>query len=263
MADDVKTQEEKAEDKPDEQKPVEEQKPDAETQQPETDPHPLEPGGKRFAEVYARMRDSQREADELRQRVATLEQGQQKPAQPKESWYTPEQLQAAVDTGRISNAQMMDQLAWQRAELKARDLMQQQSTAQRQSEALSEVERYIEKVPALADPTSTELKRVATAAREIAAEMGRQIADPVVQRRALRETYGSLEKLSAVRKVQSEAQRNADTHTESSPGAGVVSQRKDPLKDVPQMYKDHWKRLGYTQARMEEEAKFIKPRRQR
>ena len=54
---------------------------------------------------------------------------------------------------------------------------------------------------------------------------------------------------------------NADTHAETTGGGGRDTKSgKDPLKDVPQRYIDHWTKKGYTREAMLAEAQFIKPR---
>lgn len=232
----------------------------------EPEPHPLEPGGRRFSEVYGEMKDARREAQDLRERLARLEgaqAAQQRPAQqPQAQFYTAEQLQAAVDRGVITPAKMSEQLAWQQTQLSEQRLRQQIEQESKAKEAYREVESYIDKVPALRKQDSPEMLRVAREAREIADEMGRHINDPVVQRRALRAVFGSLEQVSKVTRAPERGNSNRDTGT-SGLGGVAASAKKDPLKGVPQHYIDHWKRMRYTPEQMAEEAKYIKPRRSR
>lgn len=226
--------------------------------------HPLEPGGKRFAEVYGEMKDARREAQELRERLARVEgQIQSRPEPAKEpTFYTHQQLQMAVDQGKITPGQMSDQLAWQRAQEMRRDIERTQVENERKRTAVSEINQYIEKIPSLMTSGSPEFNRVARAAREIAEETGKSMDDPVVQRRALREAFGTIDKVTAIKRATDmpRGQNNMDT-TPSGGGSIAAGGKVDPLRNVPQVFKDHWKRLGYTQERMIEEAKFIKPRR--
>lgn len=247
---------------------VEETVDDTKVDETVEDPHPLDPGGKRFSEVYGEMKDARREAQDLRERLAKLEghvQAVTKPEKPADQFYSAEQLQAMVDAGRISPAKMADQLSWQRGEMVKREMTQQRVVEDRRKDALSEVNQYVDKLPNLLNPSSSEFTRVARAAREIASDMDRTVDDPVVQRRALRETFGSLDKLTKAASVRESSRVNADTHAETrgSGGVGGVNKGpgKDPLKDVPQHYKDHWKRLGYTPEQMAQEAGYIRPRR--
>ena len=232
------------------------------------DPHPLDPGGKRFAEVYGEMKEARREAQDLRDRLSRMEgavaQQQAKPVPQQPVTYTSAQLQAAVDTGKITPAQMADQLAWQRAKESEAALEYRLEAKRRNETALNEINQYVEKIPSLRSASSPEFAKVATVAREIAEELGKSVDDPLVQKRALREAFGTLERLTKVKEVAGTARglTNMDSETRGSSGVNTNT-KADPLKDVPQMYKDHWKKLGYTQAQMESEAKFIKPRRVR
>lgn len=232
----------------------------------EDEPHPLDPGGKRFSEVYGEMKDARREAQELRERLARLEGEVQatKPAdKPAERMYTPEEMQALVDAGRITPMKATQQIAWQQAELKAREERQQRQVEDRQRVALNEVNQYVDKLPGLRNSSSPEFAKVARIAQDIADDMGKPTSDPIVQRRACREAFGSLERLAKAATVRETTRQNADTHVETSGGGGSVTttSTKDPLKDVPQHYKDHWKRLGYSQQQMIDEAQYLRPRR--
>ncbi len=246
---------------PTETPPAEPETP-AEVNEPE--PHPLDPGGKRFAEVYGEMKEARRDAQDARERLARIEGQLAAKPQPKPAQiYTSAQLQAAVDTGKITPAQMSDQLAWQRAREAEINIERRLEDKQRNSAALNEINQYVDKIPALMQSNSPEFRKVAAIANEIASEMGRNVDDPLVQKRALREAMGSLEQISKVRSIVG-ASRNADTGTETRSGGGQsTTTTSDPLKDVPQMYKDHWNKLGYTKEQMLSEAKFIKPRRTR
>jgi hypothetical protein len=233
----------------------------------ETEPHPLEPGGRRFSEVYGEMKDARREAGELRERLARVE-GQLTAQQPKPAvaqHYTEAQLQAAVDTGKITPAQMASQISWQHNQNMAVEIERKAEIKQRNQSALNEINQYVDKVPSLMQTSSPEFIKVSQAAREIAAEWGREVTDPLVQRRALREAMGNLEQLTRVKSAANTPRgaNNMDGENRGSNGQTNSSGKPDPLKDVPQMYKDHWKRLGYDQKRMVEEAAFIKPRRAR
>ncbi len=235
----------------------------------ETDltPHPLEPGGKRFAEVYGEMKDARREAGDLRERLSRLE-GQMsvaKPPTPAPQHYTEAQLQAAVDTGKITPAQMASQISWQHNQNMAAEIERRSELKARNQSALNEINEYVNKVPALMQTSSPEFAKVSQAAREIAAEMGKEVTDPIVQRRACREALGSLEQVTRFRKVADTARGNSNMDGENRGSNGQTNNagKPDPLKDIPQMYKDHWKRLGYTQEQMVKEAAFIKPRRVR
>ncbi len=232
-----------------------------ETAPVEAEPQPLDPGGKRFSEVYRERMDYAREAEALREENARLRASSQAPPPPpkNEAWYTPDQLQAAVDRGQISPALMADQLAWQRAELKSREDNQRRELAQRHSESLSEINRYIDKIPALTQPGSPELVKVGRAATEIARDMGLDAKDLRVQKLALKQVYGSVDKVVAKVANREASRVNADVHAETSPGGTTTQPKADPFKNVPQYMIDHWDRIKTPMKQRLEELKYVKP----
>jgi len=205
----------------------------------------------RFKEVYARMKQAEAREADLLGRINRLETAA-KPVQPQESFYTADQLQGFVDAGRMTQLQAADRLAYQRATAGSRATIQIQAQERVNEQALSEVNRYLEKMPSLGNVGSSEFQAVSAAAHAYSAEVGWPVTDPRVQRRALRETFGPLEKVAKV-------ERRETPHSESGGGGGSTptSPTTNPLKGVSQAYLDFWKKRGYTQKQMEEEAKYI------
>ena len=231
---------------------------------PDPPAHPLAPGGVRFEEVYREAKQAKSENQDLRERLARLEGAAAvKPAAEAPKFYTPQQLQGMVDRAEITPAIMADQLAWQRASEARRATLDDVKTYERAQGALREVEQYLAKLPALHDRSSSDFTRVAQAARDIAQDTGREVSDPVVQRLALRATYGPLDRLAAAAQTREAARQQTDPFAESGGGGGQHASTPTPLKDVPKEYLEHWKTLGYTQAQMIEEAAFVRrtPRR--
>lgn len=228
---------------------------------PDPEPvHPLAPGGQRFEEVYARMKQADDRAARAEGEVQALRQ-QLRPSQVPVV-YTADQLQAAVDRGQITPMQAADLLSRQNSAAMAAQTIQAQTFAAKTQSALTEVNQYMEKMPALANALSPEFQKVAKAAYEIADEVGLPVQDPRVQRRALRETFGTLDRIAAAAKAQDSSRAASLPHTEAGPGAGGTAPAPkpggtNPLKDVPPAYLEFWKKRGYTQKQMEDEAKYI------
>lgn len=224
--------------------------------------HPLQPGGVRFEEVVREKNTYKAETESLRERLARLE-GQMAatrestPAQPATQFYTPEQLQAAVDTAKITPAQMAAQLAWQAKETAKREMKTEFAADQRRGSALSEVNQYIEKIPALGNQSSQEFAKVRRSAFEIADEMGLDVTDPRVQRRALRETFGTLDRVAQTTRLRDFDRQHADTSIETQGGGGGRTQAADPLKNVPKALMDHWKSRGYSTEQMNKELAYV------
>lgn len=244
----------------DELEPIEPEVP--EEQPEETEVHPLEPGGQRFSKVYADMQEAQREAARLREELAAARAAAKppEPAKPPATFYTVQQLEKMVADGTVTLAQAQDQLEWQREQKLLATV--EKKTAEREilTSANREVDEYLKLVPGLNDPTSKPFREVASASQEIAQETGLDIRDPRVIKRALRETLGKLDTVKT-RYQDREAERKG-----ASPPADVGARRPetngakvDPLKNVPKMYLDHWKRLGYDEKQMREEAQYITP----
>ena len=87
------------------------------------------------------------------------------------------------------------------------------------------------------------------------------LAAPVQQRRALREVYGTLDRITQANTDRESSRRASLPHVESTPGGtrNPVSQKVDDAwkKDVPERYFEFWKKQGYSEARMKDEAKYI------
>lgn len=226
----------------------------------ERKPHPLEPGGPRFEEVYRKLKDSERREDDLRRQLSETKPAP-KPEAAQPQYYTQDQLQALLDAGRITPAQMAGQLALQSKELAKQEIKQELRQDTARSSALSEVNDFMAKVPALNDQSSDEFRRVARAAYEIADETGLDVRDPRVQRRALREALGPVDKLTKVSAAREFSREHADTFAERGGGGGSQTRKADPLKDIPQTQKDHWTARGKTKEEQVELAKFWRPRR--
>ena len=116
--------------------------------------HPLAPGGKRFEQVYAESKRHQREAEELRNKLAALEA--ERTQQPEE--YTREQLAQAVALGTITQTQADKQIDEQnkrkiKAELK-HDLEKESAEATREMALSRGIYAYVQAEPALQIPGS-------------------------------------------------------------------------------------------------------------
>ena len=172
-------------------------------------------------------------------------------------FYTADQLQAAVDSGRITPAKMAEQLAWQAKETAKREIKTEWQTDQRRSSAVSEVNQYLDKIPALGTPGSPEHARVRRAAVEIADDMGLDLSDPRVQRLACRQALGTLDRIAKTSDLREFDRKHADTHVETQGGGGTRQPSSDPLKHVPKALMDHWKKLNYSPERMKGELPYI------
>lgn len=220
--------------------------------------HPLEPGGERFTEVYAQWKAAERALQAKDQEIAAMRQQAQSAAPPPQPFYTEQQLQSWVDAGQITQAKMAAQLAWQAKEQAKQELKQELLVEKRMTSAADEVRQYMDAVPALLNESSREHAQVKRIALDIADDLGRSIQDPVVQRRALREVYGSLDRVKASGGAVDHMRRSELPPIDAPGGGRESTQRTDTgLKGVPAHYVKHWERLNYTPEQMAEEAKWI------
>lgn len=221
------------------------------------EPHPLQDGGKRFKQVNDQKKEAQRERDAAIAARAALEtearmlreqleavQRQQPPASAPKP-LSRQDIHAAVQNGEIDTFRAAELIA----DVVARESEQRTLAALAQREkvqaASTEVQAYMTRVPALADRTSDEFQRVATAAQELAADMGRTVADPVVQRRALQIALGPLERFTAKAKAEGYDRRTADPGGVLPAGGGPAQPpAKDPLKGAPRAFVDYWAGQG-------------------
>lgn len=232
---------------------------------PQETPHPLQPGGARFEEVYARMK----QAEDRAARVEGMYQqalNQSRPQPQGPQYVDPNQLQALVDQGRITPMQAADILSKQNAHIAATQIttqtVQLQGLATKLQGAKAEVDQYLTKLPALRDNTSQEFQRVAEEAYRLSDDMGLPVTDLRVQRAALRAAYGSIDRLTNNAQTREQSRGASLPHVETRPAGGAAPRggqapSNDPLKDVDPTYLKFWESKGYSRERMIDEAQYI------
>ncbi len=224
------------------------------------EPHPLAEGGARFNEVYARMK----QAEERATRMEGMLAAQQRPQQPQQQQvYNAAQLQVMVDRGQVTPMEASDYLAQLHARAQALQtttaaIQMQQLNAKVQA-AAEEVNTFISKVPSLRDTNSAEFQKVAQIAYQTAEDMGLPATDFRVQRAALRQVYGSVERITSNGQARQQSREASLPHTETAMGGSgkTVVKGDDALKGVSQKYIDFWTKKGYTRERMIQEAKYV------
>ena len=231
-------------------------------------PHPLEEGGVRFNEVYARMKaaeDREREKDARLARLEGIAQAHQAPPTGP-AIYTPQQLQAAVDQGLITPMVAADVLSRQNARVEATATAMQvehiRASAGKLQAAGAAVNQYLAHVPALKDVNSADFAKVRDAAYSASDDMNLPVTDLRVQRRALREVYGTLDKMAKNDGERESSRRASLPHTETSAGgtrqpAAAATGADAWKKDVPADYLTYWKQRGYSEQQMKDEAKYV------
>lgn len=242
--------------------------PVAETVEPVAEPHPLDPGGKRFQEVYGDWRTEQAARQRLEAENAAL-RTQQQPRQQPQVQYTPDQiatyLQTQVDQGAITPMAAANYLsqfnAQQVATRTAIQVEQVRTQTTKLQQAGVEVNQFMERVPALRDTNSADFAKVRDAAYAVSDDMNLPVTDLRVQRRALREVYGSLDKVAKADGERESSRRASLPHVETTTGGtrstAPVKGEEAWKKDVPAAYLSFWKQRGYSDEQMKAEAKYV------
>lgn len=197
-----------------------------ETPQPKTPvPHPLTPGGKRFEQVYAKGKQAEREAAELRERLIAAEakleilvKGQQPTTE--ETEYTWEQLEGFIASGRITRA---DAEAHRESVIRKNVLKEVDARQDARTQTLTQTQRldqtiqsYISAKPEVLNEQSAERQRLDEEFDWVASTQGlnpaklTDIQRKGIQAIALRNVYGPLDSF----------QRKATMKTETHQGVG-------------------------------------------
>lgn len=198
------------------------------------------------------------------ERLKALEQQAQKPDVPqKKVYYSAEQVQAAVDSGQIGQAQAWAFLARQEAERVADEREEKFNQAQRAQapieKALPIVNEYMALLPWTSDNRSPEFRQYAN---EYATLVQDGFPDNLVTQKVVFEKLvGSIDKLRA--KVASDKMtrqaRINDVHTETPAGGPTPTQGNDWTK-ASKAQIEFWDKTGTSPADRAKEYAYLKAR---
>ena len=213
-----------------------------------------EPGGADPQAVRARKEYRARKAAQEQLATERLEKARlegelkalkEKPAEPKapDKVYNLAELQAAVDGGQLTQAEMTAYLVKQEAK-RIREESNREAQAQKPIElAKSEINEYFQFVPDLADKSSETFKK---AAQEYAQLLERGLPDnKVTEALAVKIAVGSLDRLRKRQEVANNTRNGAQFHAET--GAGGTQTPKAPdISKAPVYLVESWDRKGTT-----------------
>jgi len=223
------------------------------TAEPESTPHPLEPDGARFKQVYARAKDAEYKYQAEREARAraegelealrTMREAKPEPAAtPELSW---SQLQAYVDEGKLTMPQAMEyreQLVRKAAEKVSEEKVRTYlDTTQRQQVVQSELAKYTQAVPEVAQPGTPERLRVEQEFRYLVT-MGYDAKDTRTEILALRAALGDPE-TAAKRRAAKAIPMERDTMQDTAAPGKPKPSAKDPLTTLTPAQKDHYTRM--------------------
>ena len=234
--------------------------------------HPLEEGGVRFNEVYAKWKQADADRQALAGQVDILNRQLQElstkvttttSTQPQE--VSVENILEAHASGRITDADK-DRYIYTIAKRDAKkeslaEVNKAAVTGSTISRAQEGVAKYIDAFPSLRDNSSDDFKAVA---REYQSLVNDGHPDDVrTQHLAVKSVLGSLDRHMRSRGSDDLGRGGNSTFSETGGGGGrdTTTGKDDPLKLIPKPQIEYWQKLGYTREMMLNEAKYFSPKR--
>ena len=240
----------------------------------DTAPHPLEPGGDRFKQVYARAKDAESKYFAERERAARLEgeleATKRQSAQTVETpaRYTGSQLQGYIDEGKITVGQA---LAYQEDTLKQElekrvdaKVSETLDRHQRQSTIQAEIGGYKQLVPDAIQPGSANNIKLMQEFTYLVG-LGYDKNDSRTEVMACRAAFGDVGVLKSKQQAQT-IPTGRDTMQDISQNGKPKPDMKDLLNDLTAIQRKHYQKLidkgvyqgGWNEVR--EELAFVPPR---
>lgn len=204
----------------------------------------------RFDEVLNRAKAAERDVQDLRARVQSLERPA---AQPAQQLPTLEQVLTAYDRGQLTETQKDQWLVYHAEERAAHKMGRAFSQVSAMTRAQATSEEYLKAMPVLSDMQSEEFKTLTDTFRELVSE-GAPANSVETQAKALRMAFGPLKRARA--SAPDHTRERADTFLEGSGGGSRMATETNPLKDVPERQIAYWKKQGLTKAQMAQEAQL-------
>ncbi len=221
------------------------------------EPHPLEPGGDRFKQVYARAKHAEEKADRLEREVSEMRTVQAQATQTTTQASLEQQVEAAVEAGTMTQLQAIKLLSRQYAKEEAKATVKQETQVttdrQRLQEASNGIQAFVNVAPdieTLSHPKINEVK----AHYNTLIQRGHQPGLPT-ELLSLEMTFGSPEKLKRARNPSDRTTTPMTSGGSSAPAA--VPQGKSDLKGIPQRYISYWEARHYSHEDMVAESKYL------
>jgi hypothetical protein len=226
-------------------------------------PSPLEPGGVRFKQVYARAKDAETKLQELREEKARLE-GQleatrtQAPLpepkpEPRLAWT---QLEAGIAEGKITQAQALEYRDETLRQEFTRKLHEERTTRDRHSTVSGELAQYKTLAPEILSGGTPERKRVEQEFTYLVS-LGYDAKDLRTELLACRTALGDITSLKA-KQSASQIPAGRTTMQDMAANGKPKPDAKDPLKAISGEQRQYYQRMidrghykGWAQVREE------------
>ena len=220
--------------------------------------HPLEPGGERFKQVYARAKDAERQLQAEREERIRLEErlkAQQDVAQVKadatkpaeHSWET---LESWIAEGRLSRAQAM---AYREGIIKDNAVKEATATLERQlkdnqrtSTVTGELDRYKRVVPAITQPGTPERLKVEAQYGYLINTLGHQpglATELLASKLALGDAEVLEKQRTTQRSTADQHEVMMETHSTQRPSETTAKDKNDPITKLDARQRDHYERM--------------------
>lgn len=256
---------------------AESQTPPETPETPESGAHPLEPNGDRFKQVWARAKHAEAERERLREEAQRereerirleerLKAQEATKAATTEKEYTWEQLEAAIEEGKITRAwanNYRETIVAKKAREEAlKEIETRQSQTSRESSVTTEIDRYKRLVPEVMQPGTPERQKIE---REYAYMVG-TLGFPhgrATELAATRAALGDLDTVERTVKAKQSTTREPfmETHSSAQKPSGKASRLVDKLDE---RQKAHYTKMIASGRyadwnEVEDELKFVPP----
>lgn len=220
--------------------------------------HPLEPGGDRFKEVYARAKRAEEEKEALKERLhqAELErarlEGERKAAaeakqqQATEREYSWDELENFIEAGRITRAQANAYKEERIAKRVKADIAAEVDAKLNVNKTVStineQLERYKAALPTLMQAGTPERQKYEAEYSYLVNVLG-DAPNYATQLKAARAAFGSVETVENAAKTRQATRQERPSFMDTATQKPATPKTKDPVDTLPQAQKDFYVKL--------------------
>ena len=219
-------------------------------------PHPLEPGGDRFKQVWARAKSAEDEAKVLKadlqrereERIRYEERLKAQEATPpkKDPVYTWTQLEDFITAGTLTRAQAAEyregQIKQEADVMLDRKLEQRLQQAERTRTVTTDLDSYKALVPTIMQPGTPEREKVTREFQYMVQVLG--MPNTVnTELAATRAALGDLDSVKRARSADTIRRDNLEATVETTTPGKTPVKGKDPIEGLDARQKDHYQRM--------------------
>lgn len=219
----------------------------------EDEPNPLEPGGKRFKQVYARAKDAEAKLQQIREDKARLE-GElaatrtaaivpEPKVEPRLTWT---QLEAGIADGKITQAQALDYrdetLRLDLEKKFEKKLHEERTDRERRTTVTSDMAAYKSLVPNVLSVGTPERQKVEREFAYLVNHLGHDPKDLRTELMAMRAAFGDIQTIKE-KQVAREIPNGRSTMQDIPANGKPKPDAKDPLKTISGEQRKYYQRM--------------------